>query len=88
MVDPVTGSGPVQNILSSSKTQAKNERPVQEKAAPASGDQVQISAEAQELLSVAQAEQAAKDISSALQEDLNRVLGIDPTFAEQAISDL
>ena len=84
MVDSIKGSGginPVQNVTPSNKPQAK--KPEDSSAARESGDVVEISPQAQDLLNAAQAEQAAKDVSSALQEDLNRVLGIDPTFAEQ-----
>ena len=72
-----------QNILTGNKPKVDDKSGVEKAAAPASSDEVQISNEAQEALSVAQAEEATRAVSSALQEDLNRVLGIDPTFAEQ-----
>ena len=82
MVDPTKGVGPIQNIVS--KSQANDKKPVDavaESSAPV--DQVEISSDAVEALSVSQAQQAAVDIRNELQKDLDRVLGIDPSFAEQ-----
>ncbi len=91
MVDPISNSGGVTPIKSAvSKQQAGGDKEVEsavraekEVSSSAPVDRVEISAEAQEALSASQAEAAARDVRTALQKDLDKVLGIDPSFAEQ-----
>ena len=84
MVDPVSGSGQVQN-LQTSQLRAQNERAEQRRQearaeAEQSGDTVEISAEARQLQEN-EAEQTAGNVSQTLSNS-EESLGLDPGFDE------
>lgn len=89
MVDSTSGLGPVQNIASSSRAQSDNARRGDNSggASAPQTDAVEISPQAQNALDVAQSEQAAtraaQDTRTELEQNLDLVLGIDPSFVEQ-----
>ena len=75
MVDSINPVGPLQNTQSVKSNAQKNKDSAEATQSSSSHvDEVEIS---QEALNIAQAEQAASSISSALQENLNETLSAD-----------
>lgn len=85
MVDSTSGIGQIQNVSSTNRTQqnTQNRRSEEsedtQRAAPT--DEVEISEDA---INLAQAEQAASDVRSTLEQDETQTLGLNPDFAEDA----
>jgi hypothetical protein len=81
MVDPVSGSGPVQGASPVQRAQGNNDKPKAEETARANPqDEVEISSEA---LSQQQAEQIARQTSRTLSGS-QYSLGLDPGFDTSA----
>jgi hypothetical protein len=87
MIDFIKGLGTLQNVLSLNKAQGTNaakreNEAVERKDNAAPADEVSISAEASEALSLSQVEQATQDVRSALENNAGVTLGLDPSFDE------
>lgn len=79
MVDPTKGVGPIQNVVSTNKTQSSGSQS-RETESTGNGeprDEVTISAEA---LSLQEAQDASTEVRGVLEQNPDEVLGLDPNF--------